>query len=598
MIHNSTSNRAPRRTLRQYFAPLVLAGSIAALTCGAAQAQDSAALVDKLIKKGILTEQEGTEVRADMQKEFAGTSAGKIKLSDSITQLKLYGDFRFRWQYDDQQAQIANVANDNQRSRWRYRLRLNADMQMGPEWFAGVQLQISSAAADANQTYSAAFDNNPLFVSRAYLGWHNDIMKIVLGKQANPFYTTDLMWDPDIQPAGLTETIALHKIPLFGGSGGPSGDGKEVKGAPSHGNPWEITLVAGQLIFGDNNEFASSGDLSTDPMIFNEQLITTYKFNKNTSVTIAPGFLAETASHMTGLTNPRPFGDEGAIISGTTATQVTKQEQDVVAISYNAAGVPTKTITPTTITTTTQSTITPNNQTVGTATVSGPRTITSTATSSRNGGVITLVGSKASGVKTDPSKANQTFTSTIVGQSQTVTTTNNVVLPGVTGETRALHILTAPGDISFMLGGLKTKVYWDFAYNASGRDRFDNVLQLKNYGSREFKSRDALAWLVGVQLGEIKKAGDWMAFLNYRETGIASVDPNLHDEKFALGSMNARGFKLGLGYALTDFVVLNATGYMSWNLDENLVGGRATSVGGVAPFNSCNVVQLDVNIKF
>ena len=208
------------------------------------------------------------------------------------------------------------------------------------------------------------------------------------------------------------------------------------------------------------------------------------------------------------------------------------------------------------------------------------------------------MGSKASGVKTDPSKANQTFTSTIVGQSQTVTTTNNVVLPGVTGETRALHILTAPGDISFMLGGLKTKVYWDFAYNASGRDRFDNVLQLKNYGSREFKSRDALAWLVGVQLGEIKKAGDWMAFLNYRETGIASVDPNLHDEKFALGSMNARGFKLGLGYALTDFVVLNATGYMSWNLDENLVGGRATSVGGVAPFNSCNVVQLDVNIKF
>ena len=78
MIHNSTSNRAPRRTLRQYFAPLVLAGSIAALTCGAAQAQDSAALVDKLIKKGILTNQEGEEVRAEMTREPAPIRPGRI----------------------------------------------------------------------------------------------------------------------------------------------------------------------------------------------------------------------------------------------------------------------------------------------------------------------------------------------------------------------------------------------------------------------------------------------------------------------------------------------------------------------------------------
>ena len=74
-------------------------------------------------------------------------------------------------------------------------------------------------------------------------------------------------------------------MPLFEGAGGPSGDGKS---APTHSNPWELTLVAGQFIFGDNNEFSNSGDLSTDPMIFDEQLITTYKFNKNTSVTVTP----------------------------------------------------------------------------------------------------------------------------------------------------------------------------------------------------------------------------------------------------------------------------------------------------------------------
>ncbi|MEI9895837.1 MAG: putative porin [Chthoniobacter sp.] len=254
-------------------------------------------------------------------------------------------------------------------------------------------------------------------------------------------------------------------------------------------NPWEVTLVAGQFIFGDNNEFASTGDLSTDPMIFDEQLIVKYNFTKDVSVTLAPGFMAESAGHLTGLRNTLPFTDESAV-----------------------AGV-------------------------------------------------------------NP-------------------------LPAITGETRALHILTAPGDISFKLAGLKSKIYWDFAYNVSGRDRFDNVYQLKSFGSRDFKPRDGLAWLVGLQLGETKKKGDWQFYVNYRESGIASVDPNLNDSDFALSALNTRGFKIGLAYALNDFVVLNATGYITWNLDNDLFGGRATSVGGIAPYNASNEVQLDVNIKF
>jgi len=229
--------------------------------------------------------------------------------------------------------------------------------------------------------------------------------------------------------------------------------------------------------------------------------------------------------------------------------------------------------------------------------VSGPRTITSTASSSRDGAVKTFVG-KASGLATDPSKANKTFTSTETSQRQTVSTTNNVVLPGITGETRALHLLTVPGDISFKLAGLKSKFYWDVSYNLSGRDRFENVYQLKDFGSRGYKSRDSLAWLVGLQFGETKKKGDWQAYLNYREVGIAAIDPNLNDSDFAQGTLNVRGFKLGVAYALTDFVVINATGYVTWNLDQSLFGGRATSTGGIAPYNSCNEVQLDVNIKF
>jgi len=84
-----------------------------------AQAQDAGALVDVLIKKGVLTDQEGEEVRADMTRDFATTSAGKINLSSSITELKLYGDFRLRYQYDDRQSQVAAPNRVDQRSRWR-----------------------------------------------------------------------------------------------------------------------------------------------------------------------------------------------------------------------------------------------------------------------------------------------------------------------------------------------------------------------------------------------------------------------------------------------------------------------------------------------
>src|SRR5258708_31397325 len=93
-----------------------------ALACSAtisAQAQDAGALVEKLVRKGILTDQEAEEVRADMTRDFAQTSAAKIHLSDSITQLKLYGDLRMRWAYNDTELQVPDATQVSPRSRWR-----------------------------------------------------------------------------------------------------------------------------------------------------------------------------------------------------------------------------------------------------------------------------------------------------------------------------------------------------------------------------------------------------------------------------------------------------------------------------------------------
>jgi hypothetical protein len=66
----------------------------------AARAQDAGALLDLLVKKRLITDQEAEEVRTELVKESAETSAGKWKLSTPITEIELYGDVRLRYNYD------------------------------------------------------------------------------------------------------------------------------------------------------------------------------------------------------------------------------------------------------------------------------------------------------------------------------------------------------------------------------------------------------------------------------------------------------------------------------------------------------------------
>jgi hypothetical protein len=594
------------RTLQRHGAALAFAGALAALTPQHAAAQDAGALVDKLIKKGVLTSQEGEDVRAEMMKDFTQTSAGKINLSQSVTKLKLYGDFRYRWQYEDRESQVANADHVSQRDRHRFRLTLAADVELADHFYAGFALQTGQLSDGALQTMENGFDDYNIFISKAFLGWKPaPWLDVTIGKVKNPFYTTDLVWDPDITPNGLFEQIAFHKMPIFDGAAGPSG--KSVV-EPPKSSPWELTLVAGQMIFDDNNEFNLDNDLSTDAYLFVEQLIATYKFNKDTSATIAPAFMSWTAADLSGLTRANAFTDAGDLTFAVPVQQTTVTGRDRVVYAYDGAGAITgATVTRREITAVqvSQPTVTASGLSTTTRVVdTRERVIASTALTAAQA----AARAQASGVLTDVGVGTTGRTIQTDGDNVTVTTTSTTqtALAAVSGETRAMHILTAPGDISFKLGGLKSKIYWDAAYNLTGHERFSDIYQLRNF-PRDYRGRDSLAWLVGLQLGEIKKKGDWQTYVNYRETGIASVDPNLNDGDFALGELNMRGFKAGVAFALSDAVVFSVVGYMAWNMDKNLVGGRATNAAqsspplggaGVAESNAVNVVQVDLAVKF
>ena len=116
-------------------------------------AQDSGPLIDLLVKKGIVTDQEGEQLRADLVKDFAAnSSAGKLNVSASLSELRISGDVRVRYEY----RQGQNPTGDNvDRNRFRYRLRPTITGQLGSDWFFGFRLENGSGARSSNVTWSA-----------------------------------------------------------------------------------------------------------------------------------------------------------------------------------------------------------------------------------------------------------------------------------------------------------------------------------------------------------------------------------------------------------------------------------------------------------
>src|SRR5947207_12819222 len=92
------------------------------------RAQDAGALLDLLVRKKLITDQEAEEVRGELTKEAATTSGGKWKLSAPITEIELYGDARLRYEVRTAQSgrpdTITPPGENTQRNRARYRLRL------------------------------------------------------------------------------------------------------------------------------------------------------------------------------------------------------------------------------------------------------------------------------------------------------------------------------------------------------------------------------------------------------------------------------------------------------------------------------------------
>src|SRR3977135_2467680 len=203
-------------------------------------AQDAGALLDLLVRKKMITDQEAEEVRAELTKEVSTTPGGKWKLSTPLTELELYGDVRVRHEY-----RAGRTADDTptfehdwqERFSERYRLRIGLRGVLADDWFFGVRLETSNKRNSTNVTFGGdgstgpfAKDDDGMFVGQAYLGYKGfkDIT-LTVGRMPNPLVTTLMTWDADINPEGMAEQWKHSFNFEFGGGGGEAtqSDSKE-----------------------------------------------------------------------------------------------------------------------------------------------------------------------------------------------------------------------------------------------------------------------------------------------------------------------------------------------------------------------------------
>ncbi|WP_334107830.1 putative porin [Methylobacillus sp.] len=198
-------------------------------TSMSAMADSTIDIVNTLVAKGVLTEEEGkllTKGREsekssqDKALEKATKSGGKITISDAIDNATFYGDIRARYEYRDGEDK-ANFSED--RERGRYKLILGVKTTAG-DFYSDIALSMGSGGRSDNATFgngaNGSNSKENVYVKRAMLGWNvTDWLKIEAGRVANPLYTTSMVWDGDLTFEGLVEKVNYKygkNVELFG----------------------------------------------------------------------------------------------------------------------------------------------------------------------------------------------------------------------------------------------------------------------------------------------------------------------------------------------------------------------------------------------
>jgi polyhydroxyalkanoate synthesis regulator phasin len=189
---------------------LVVAGAVllTAVPSGWAASTEVDALIQKLVEKGVLTKEEGNDIKQEIAKDSKTFQEDRINqtMPDWVKNTKLKGDLRVRYQYERRE-------NDTEaRSRGRIRYRLGLENKVNDQWKVGAGLasaEVGSTTDDArstNQTFTDNFRRGDIRLDYAFAEYQPAPWgKAVAGRFIKNDYLwtpTDLLWDTDINPTG------------------------------------------------------------------------------------------------------------------------------------------------------------------------------------------------------------------------------------------------------------------------------------------------------------------------------------------------------------------------------------------------------------
>ena len=179
-----------------------------------AMADSTFDLVQALVTKGVLTEEEAIPLLKGRENDIQTADkkvkkAARLSVSDAIDNATLYGDIRARAEYrEGEDNQPGAKQTKEERTRTRYKLTFGAKTTAG-DFYSDLAFAMGSGGRSDNATFGStngANNKDALLVKRAMLGWNvTDWFAVEAGRIANPLYTTQMIWDNDLTIEGLAE---------------------------------------------------------------------------------------------------------------------------------------------------------------------------------------------------------------------------------------------------------------------------------------------------------------------------------------------------------------------------------------------------------
>jgi len=541
-------------------------------------AQDNA-LLDALVKKGVLSDKEAQEITAKETEQYSQTAASKIQMPSSVKSITFYGDLRLRYEMRDGSTPagatgpggaLMSHGDTETLNRWRYRLRLGMKGTLYGNFFFGVRAATNpNFDRSGNVTFGHSDSAGPfgkdqslMGIDQVYLGWHaTEDITLTGGQMPQPLYTTSMVWSDDLSPAGASEQWDHH-----------------------FGDSLEVFATAGQFAYqagngnGMTNAIGGTQNIS-NTFMFAEQAGIKYNFNKDTFFKGAATFYTYSGSYGTNTTsvaglystaplnlsapNQSPSFFNGPFVGAASAPGSNVSGINDLAVLEIPMEFDFK---------------------IGPG-VSHPSMADSKDIKAVNEGTVgwqlpvRVFADFAYNVDADQ-RSDQARDAIRGAMAQNFVGSKGAGNVGVT--------LAAPGSSAAPLTAANVATN----NNMFASPTYQGVL---HDGQNLL---DQVAYQVGVEVGQLKKKGDWDGKLFWQSTGYYALDPNLVDADIFNSATNMQGVVASISHNWTDGVSSTVRYAYAMPVDGFLATPNVNQDLTLGDIRTYNLFQADLMWKF